>query len=113
MYKSNYISIEGLGDFGMTEEIMKKRIRNDEKQRQKRILYHRKKRQERYYQNRLLKSRMKRFNKINARRALSNLKPLKYSEFVVLTKKKKPRKLRTVPKFNYTFDILDTHSEPK
>jgi len=111
MYKKNYISIEGFGDFGMTPKMKKELIARDEGQREKKKEYLRAKRKRACYLNSLKKRRMKTLDKMNQRRAAINLKPLSYELYVKFTSHKKPRKLKVKPIINYTFDILDTQSK--
>ena len=108
MYKHKYISVEGLGDFGMTQKRKEFLQKRDTRRRLRDRDYKKRKRIAKCYQRRLIKSRMKTLDKMNARRTLINLKPLTLKQYIRFKKHIPPKKLKVDPKFNYTFDILDT-----
>jgi hypothetical protein len=109
MRYGRFVTIKGFGDFAMSTAEKKKRVWKEELMSRKRFLLHMKRKAE-------MKKRRKkhdRLDKINNSRAVIGLKPLTLDEFIHITKKRKPRKLKTYSKFNYTFEILDTLEKPK
>lgn len=111
MYKHNYISVEGLGDFGMTKQRKVFLQKRDARIRLRNRNYKQRRRIAECYKRKLIKSRMKTLDKINARRASINLKPLTLKQYIRFKKHIQPKKLKVDSKFNYTFDILDTQSK--
>lgn len=103
MRYGNYITIKGLGEFGMTKEEKKKRVWNEELAARNRYVKYLKKIEK------LIVRRKKhdRLDKVNNYRAVNGMKPLTIDEFITITKRRKNRKLKTYSKFNYTFEILD------
>lgn len=104
MLRGNFITIAGFGNFGMTTKERKKRMDREEASAKRR--YIRRKLKELEIKKR--ERRRPRLEKINNSRAAIGMKPLTLDEFIHISKKRKPRKLKTYTKFNYTFEILDT-----
>jgi hypothetical protein len=100
----DYVYIKGFGDFGMNITEAKKRWAVQEKSAKRKHDYGLKKWKEKVKRE----SKRPKLEKVNNCRAQTGLKPLTLDEFIHITKKRKPMKLRTNSKIKYTFEILET-----
>lgn len=105
----NYISIKGFGDFGMTKEEKKKRVWKEELSARRQFT----KRMKRIKKKTERRRKHEKLDIVNNSRAIIGMKPLTLDEYITITKKRKPRKLKKYSNFNYTFEILDTLEIPK
>ena len=109
MKNSHFISIKGFGDFGMTKAEKKKREWKDELTARKRYVRNMKKRMIRIAR----RKKHDKLDKINNYRAINGMKPLTLDEYITISRKRKPRKLKKISKFNYTFEVLDMLEQSK
>ena len=103
MVSKNYIKVEGLGDFGMTEKEKKRLIIRDEARAKNNYFV-------RLRAIKRINKRNAEINKmhyINVRRAKTGLEPLTFDIYKRITKKRKLRKPNYNPIIKYTFDVLE------